>query len=86
MHQEYIAVVELGEEIFGAPVEMLDRAAGQVFGEAARERHAEIGAAGLDRDEARMFHRRREAAADGFDLGKFGHSGFTMEPGGAGRP
>ena len=46
---------------------------GEPLGEAAREGHAQVGAALLDLDDRRALHHRREAAADGFDFGKFGH-------------
>jgi hypothetical protein len=81
MHEEYIAVVEFGEQVFRAAAEMLDSAAREVLHEAARERDAQIRTARFNRDEARMFHGRGKAPADGFDLGEFGHSRFTMRQG-----
>ena len=68
-----IAVVEIGEKIFGAARQRRDRAPGQPFGEILGERKAQIRATRLDLGEDASDKRRFQAAAYGFDFGKFGH-------------
>ena len=73
MHDDARAVVEIGEEIFGAPSEPLDPAALEPRGEAFWKGKAEVGPAQFERLDPRPLHHRAEAEADGFDFGQFGH-------------
>ncbi len=67
------AVVEGGDEIFGAPGKALDAAAAQLFGEVFRERDAQVRSPQFNAQDARADQSRLESASDGFDLGQFGH-------------
>ena len=73
MRGQHGAVVEVDEEIFGAPADRFDAASVEALGEAFGKREAEVGPPLLDRGEGRARHGLRQAAADGFDFGKFGH-------------
>ena len=75
MHDQHVARRELREQIFAAPPERLDGLAFELLGEVRGQRPAQVAAPRLDLLEARAFHDRLQAAADGFDLGKFRHGG-----------
>ena len=75
MGDQHHAVVELDQNVLGAPFDGGDPAPGEALGKGFGEGHAEIGAALLDPDEGAAHQMGREAAADGFDFGKLGHGG-----------
>ncbi|MNL81158.1 hypothetical protein D3C87_2081890 [compost metagenome] len=69
MHDERVAVVEIGDEIFRPPRQRLDAPAGQPLGETLGQGKAQIGPALLDAGEALARHGGLQPAPDGFDLG-----------------
>ena len=73
MHHQHLAVVEPRQEIFGAPVERLDRPARQPLAEALGQREAQIGPPLLDARERVADQDRRQSPAHGLDLWKLGH-------------
>ena len=73
MHDEHLAGREVGEEVFGPAAERRDRLALEALREALREGEAQVRPALLDLVDAGADHGGLEAAADGFDFGKFGH-------------
>jgi hypothetical protein len=73
MHHEHVVALKIGEKIFGAAAEGENPAAGQPRREILGERETQIGAALLDACEACPGHHGFEPAANGFNLGQFGH-------------
>ena len=73
MHQQHLAGRQVREQILGAPVQALDARALEPLVEVLRKRKAQIRPALLDPHEARALHHGLQAAAHGFDFGKFGH-------------
>jgi hypothetical protein len=73
MHDEDIAVIEIGQEIFGAPAERLDTPARQPAAEILRKGKAQIRPPLVHGEKPGADQRGFEAAAHGFDLGKLGH-------------
>ena len=75
MHDEHVfaallrAGLDMGEDIFRAAREMRDAAPGEPRGKLLRQGKAEIGAVLRHTGQDAAFHRRREAAAHGFDFG-----------------
>ena len=69
MHQQHLARRQIREQIFGAAAEPADGVAFDALDEILRQRPTQVAAPRLDFSEARTFHDRRQAAADGFDLG-----------------
>ena len=64
---------QMDKDVFGAAAEMRDAAAGEALGETFRQREAEIRTALRHMRDDAALQRGREAAADGFDFGQFGH-------------
>src|SRR5574338_309866 len=73
MHQEYRAVVELGQQIFGAAAEGRDPMALQTRSEARREREPQVAPTKLDPFDHRPLERRQKPAPDRLHFGKLGH-------------
>jgi predicted nucleotidyltransferase len=73
MHDQRLAVVEIGEEIFGAPTQIEEAAPRQARGEIGRKGKAQIRAPLLDARDPRAKERRGEATPDRLDFGQFGH-------------
>ena len=73
MHQQHLAGRQVGEQILRAPVQALDGRALEPLVEVLRKRKAQVRPALLDPHEARALHHGLQAAAHGFDFGKFGH-------------
>ena len=61
------------KQIFGSPVHAFDRRPLQPLNEAFRERKAQVGPVDPHPRQTRARQHRRQAAPDGFDLGKFRH-------------
>jgi len=61
------------KQILGPPVHAFDRRPFQPFNEAFRERKAQVRPVDPHPRQARARQHRRQAAPDGFDLGKFRH-------------
>ena len=74
MGQQHSAVVEADRQIFRPPSHRRHGPADQPFLEIGRQRAPQIAARDAHAVDAPPLHRAREAAADGFDLGKFGHA------------
>ena len=73
MHQQHVTRRQRGQQIFRAAVEAPHGLAFQPSRKILGERKAQVRPPRLDFHEARAFHRGLQAAADGFDFGKFGH-------------
>ena len=78
-------LVEMDEDVFGAPVEPLDRAARQALDEALRQGKAQIRPALLHVDETAPAQHRLQARAHRLDLGKLRHRRLRL-PGSAFNP
>src|SRR6516164_6460695 len=73
MHHQHITRGEVSKQVLAPSSEPDDGAALDARGKVLRQRPAQIRPARLDLHEARALHGRFEAAAHGFDLGKFRH-------------
>ncbi len=73
MHDEDVAPIQIGEQIFGPPPEAGNSSALQARGEALRQGEAEVRPPLFHFAEARADHGRLQPAADGLNFGKFGH-------------
>ena len=73
MHHQRLAVVEIGDEVFGAPPERGDAPAGQPVGETFGKRKPQIRAPSFDPLDQPPLHHGRKPPADGLDFGQFGH-------------
>ena len=73
MHDEHLAVVEPGQEIFGAPVERLDLSPFQPLAEALRQGKAQIGAPLLHAREGVAHENGLQAPAYGLDFRQLWH-------------
>ncbi|CAM5218925.1 hypothetical protein BTHI11S_00856 [Bosea thiooxidans] len=69
MHDQRLAVVEIRDQVFGAPRQRLDAPPRQPLGEPFRQRKAQIGPTLLDAGEALARHGGLQPAPDGLDLG-----------------
>ena len=74
MHEQDLARVEIGEQVFGAAAEPGDGAALEPRREIPGQRPAQVAAARLDLVETRAVHHRLESATHRLDLGKLGHA------------
>ena len=83
MQQQGATVVQLDQNVLAAAGELADAGALQPLGEVGRERPAKIGPAQLGLHDLPAGHAQRQAAADGLDFGKLGHS---LTPSFRGRP
>ena len=73
MHDQHLAVVEPGKEIFRAPVERLDLSPGQPLAEALGQGKAQIGPPLLDPRERVADQDRLKSPSHGLNLRKFWH-------------
>ena len=73
MDDQHLIVVQMDQDVFGAPPDGDDPAAGQPLDHAVGERDAQIGPALLDPGQHPPLHLHGEPAADGFDFRQFGH-------------
>ena len=73
MHHQHLAVVEPGEQIFGAPVERVDRSPAQALREVLRQRKAQVIAPLLDARKAVADQDRRKPQSHRLHLRQFGH-------------
>ena len=73
MHQQHLAGRQIRQQILRAPVQAFDGRALEPLVEVLRKRKAQVRPALLDPHEARTLHHGLQAAAHGFDFGKFGH-------------
>jgi hypothetical protein len=73
MHDKHLAVIEPGEQVFGAPLKRLHCPAREPARERVRKRKAQIGAPLLDARKRLADEERLEPLAHGFDLGEFRH-------------
>ncbi len=71
--QQRVAAIQIDQQIFRPPPQGRHRTSGQTFGQALRERAAQVGAADQDLRKRRAHQNRLQASANGFNLGKFGH-------------
>ncbi len=67
-------IVEIGDEIFGAPAKVENAPALKTRGEALRKGKAQIMAAKLDPRDRRADERRGQSPPHRFDFGQFGHN------------
>ena len=74
MGEQHAAVVEADRQVLRPPPHRGHGPAGQPFLEIGGQRTPQIAARHAHPVDAPPLHRAREAAADGFDLGKFGHA------------
>ena len=85
MHDEHLAAVEIGEQIFGPPAEADNTVALQPLREIRREGGAQVRPPDIDLLDAHALHDGGKAEAYGFDFGKFGHPAPSIVWQGAGR-
>ena len=74
MGEQNAAVVEIDDQVLGPPPDRRHGPPDQTFLEIGGQRAPQIAARDAHAVDAPPLHRAREAAADGFDLGKFGHA------------
>ncbi len=74
MGEQDAAVVEPDRQVFRPPSDRGHGPADQALLEIGGERPPQVAARDAHAVDAPALHRAREAAADGFDLGKFGHA------------
>ena len=74
MHDQRLAVVEIGDEIFGAPAKVENPSALKTRGKALRKGNTQIMAPQFDARDRRADERRGQSAPHRFDFGQFGHN------------
>ena len=78
MHDQRLAAVEVGKQIFRPPVEADHTPPTELLREAGREGDAQIVPAGLNLAEDVTFERGRQASAYGLDFGQLGHGRIEL--------
>ena len=73
VHREHLAAVEMDEDVLGAALQPLDRAARKTLDEALRQRKAQIRPALFDVDKSAPAQHGLEACAHRLDLGELRH-------------
>ena len=73
MDHQHHAVIQAQQQILGAPVDRLDGPADQAVRQIIGQRIAQIGPPLFDGGEPLAKDSGRQATADGFDFGQFGH-------------
>jgi hypothetical protein len=73
MHDQLFAARKARYDVFGAPMQRRHRLPFEAFGEAVGERKSQIGAAGFQPVNPASKQGWLQAAAYGFDFGKFWH-------------
>ena len=71
--EDDIVVVEMNQDVLGAPIDAKDSSTLQPSGKARRQRKAQIGPPLNDAAQAAPLQLHGQTAADGFDFGQFGH-------------
>jgi hypothetical protein len=82
MQQQRVLVVQVTQNVFGAPTEALDPAADQALGETLRQRKTQIGPALVERRDPATTQAGGQRAHGGLDLRQLRH-GRTRWPRGA---
>ena len=72
---QHLAVLEVDEQILGAPPQGGDAAAHHACRKTNGKGNTQVGPALLQRDDAAAFEHGLKAAPHGFDFGQFGHAG-----------
>ena len=85
MRDEYRAVVEIEQQVLGAPSQGIDATAFKPLDEVARKRNTQVETVLLDACQQTVLQDRRQAAAYGFDFGKFRHDTWKLAPFGRAR-
>jgi hypothetical protein len=77
MHDERMAVVEIGDQIFGAPAQGENAPPGEARREVFRKGKAQIASPLLDASDSCAGEHGFEAPPNRLDFGKFGHGRFN---------
>ena len=73
VQQRAVAGIGVHQQVLGPAADRGDAAAGQLFADLGGNRPAQVGPAQDHAGDPSPLHVRGQAAAGGFDLGKFGH-------------